>query len=790
MRATDRDCLQVRRGAAALLGVLLSAAVGLAQGPGPEAGPQPAASAKVLVADVIPQGNHTVSTQRIMSLIKTRPGAEYAKATVDDDLRRLYETKLFRNVEARTAPADDGKVLVYFLIVEYPSTIQDIVYQGAKHFKPDELDTVTGLRRGAPMNPIANKLACQAIQRHYNEAGRMFASVELLEGDRPGDGRIVFNITEGPVVRVSGIGFTGNNFVSSARLNTQVNSSHQVFGLFGGTFNPMMADMDVSKLEEYYKTFGFHDVRVARELQWDEDHRHVRLVFHINEGQRYRVKDVQVDGASTLAPDMLLTGCKLERGEFYDKRKVDVDLATIKDKYGWQGYGVQAREQNYVTGPGLMTVHYEVQERPPATVGQIIIVGNEVTRQNVILRQIPLLPGQTLTYPDLRVAERNLARLNIFEVNPENGIRPTVGVLDADSDCPVKDILVNVKETQTGSLLFGIGVNSDAGLVGSVVLNERNFDILRPPTSFEDLLSGRAFRGGGQEFRAEAVPGTQLQRYTVSWREPFLFDSPYSLGVSGYYYDRIFTEYRESRLGTRITLGRKLNQYWSVSGTMRVESVGVHDVPFYAPEEIQSVEGQNFLIAFQAGLTYDSRDSYLRPTEGSKLDISFEEVTGDFTYPIFAVEGNKYFTAYQRPDGSGRHVLAARSVFSIAGTHTPVYDRFYAGGFRSMRGFEFRGVGPDVLGFKVGGDFMWLNSLEYQIPLLANDQLYFVTFVDSGTVERNVEIKDYRVTAGFGLRIVVPMLGPVPIALDFGFPIVKAPEDREQTFSFWIGFFH
>jgi outer membrane protein insertion porin family len=107
-----------------------------------------------------------------------------------------------------------------------------------------------------------------------------------------------------------------------------------------------------------------------------------------------------------------------------------------------------------------------------------------------------------------------------------------------------------------------------------------------------------------------------------------------------------------------------------------------------------------------------------------------------------------------------------------------------------MRGFEFRGVGPDINGFKVGGDFMWLNSAEYQIPILANDQLYAVAFVDSGTVEPKVELGTYRVAAGVGLRIVVPMLGPVPIALDFGFPIVKAATDNKQMFSFWLGFFH
>src|SRR5207244_8195851 len=136
-------------------------------------------------------------------------------------------------------------------------------------------------------------------------------------------------------------------------------------------------------------------------------------------------------------------------------------------------------------------------------------------------------------------------------------------VLDPDSDSEFKNILVNVQETRTGSLLFGLGVNSDAGLTGSIVLNERNFDITRYPTSFDDLLSGHAFRGGGQELRMEAVPGTQLQRYTISFREPRLLDSQFNLGLSGYYYQRQFDEYLESRVGFRANLGRKLNDNWS-----------------------------------------------------------------------------------------------------------------------------------------------------------------------------------------------------------------------------------
>ena len=171
------------------------------------------------------------------------------------------------------------------------------------------------------------------------------------------------------------------------------------------------------------------------------------------------------------------------------------------------------------------------------------------------------------------------------------------------------------------------------------------------------------------------------------------------------------------------------------------------------------------------------------------LDFGVEQATGKFTFPQATADFNQYFTLWQRADGSGRHVLGFHSQVGYSGPNTPAFERFYAGGFRSIRGFQFRGVGPNVNGFEIGGDFMFLNSLEYQIPVRASDNFYFVTFLDSGTVESRVEIKDYRVSAGFGVRFVLPMLGPVPIALDFGFPIVKAAGDRTQIFSFWLGLF-
>ncbi len=392
-----------------------------------------------------------------------------------------------------------------------------------------------------------------------------------------------------------------------------------------------------------------------------------------------------------------------------------------------------------------------------------------------------------LTYPDLRVAERNLQRINIFDTNQDGSIKPTVQVLGENDGNPYKDILVSVAEANTGSLVFGVGVNSNSGLTGSIVLNERNFDIMRPPTSFEDLLSGDAWRGGGQEFQINAMPGTVLQRYSVSWSEPYLFETPNRLGLSGYYYTRIYNEYDEQRLGFRPTLSRRLTQNWSVTGGLRVEDIQINGVVDFAPPQISQYVGSNFLAGARASTTFDTRDSYLRPTQGSVFDVGFEQCLGTYTFPVATAEYNHYWTLWQRPDNSGRHVLAFHSQVGWAGSQTPVFERFYAGGLRSIRGFQFRGVSPDVEGFKIGGDFLFLNTLEYQIPVLANDQFYMVGFCDSGTVESKVELGTYRVSAGFGFRIAVPMLGPMPIALDFGFPLVKAPTDITQVFSFSMG---
>jgi outer membrane protein insertion porin family len=351
------------------------------------------------------------------------------------------------------------------------------------------------------------------------------------------------------------------------------------------------------------------------------------------------------------------------------------------------------------------------------------------------------------------------------------------------------DIDSVVQETQTGRFMFGVGVNSDAGLVGSIVVDEQNFDWRRwPRNGFEDFRNGTAFRGGGQRFRLEAAPGTQVQRYLANFSEPYLFDTPIGMGLSGFYYTRGFTDWTEERLGGRVNLSYQFSPDLSGNLGFGGQAVDVFNPRQPTPPALAEVLGNTSIYTFTAGLAHDTRDNTFLSTEGHRLALTLEQTIGDFVFPRINLEARKFFTLRERPDGSGRHVLSLVGQTGFSGDDTPLYDRFFIGGFSTLRGFRFRGAGPYDMGVNVGGDFMLLGSIEYMFPITADDMVRGVAFVDTGTVNENIELSDYRVAPGLGLRITVPALGPAPIALDFAVPVASGPDDQEQVFSFFVGF--
>lgn len=342
---------------------------------------------------------------------------------------------------------------------------------------------------------------------------------------------------------------------------------------------------------------------------------------------------------------------------------------------------------------------------------------------------------------------------------------------------------------RTGRIMFGGAVNSDAGVTGQITVDERNFDIMRWPTSFQDFANGTAFRGAGQTFRVEAVPGSLFKRYTVSFADPNLLGYlPISLGVSGFLYDRRFQDYDEERLGGRLSLGYRVTPDLSLSAGVTGQNVKIHRPRILGVPELDNVLGDNELYTGEFKLTHDTRDSPFQPSEGHFLELGYERAFGDYDYSRYEIENRNYLLVAQRADGSGKQTLSLGTRLGFSGRETPLFENYFAGGYSTMRGFDFRGASPVVGGVQVGGRFQWLNTLEYMFPITADDAFRGVAFVDFGTVERDIEVnrENFRVAPGLGLRVAIPMLGPAPLAFDFAYPVTKADGDEKRIFSFYM----
>ena len=731
------------------------------------------------------EGNQLVSEESIRTTLKSKVGEPYTDKQVQEDVRALLQTGKFAAVHATRQLAGD-EVVVTFHVAEKPE-IESVEFTGNKKFKAKDLYGDVDLAPGSPLDRFAVNRGRDNIERRYKEAGYYYAKVTVDEEALKNERRVIYQIVEGPRVRVRKILFEGNVSYPARRLQREIKTKEYVWIFRTGEFDQERAERDVADLRNFYRNEGYLDAQVSYRLETSEDRRDLNLIFVIDEGIRYYVESIRVEGHTVFDTDAILVPLKLQPGSPYINEWVKADTKYIETEYGRIGY-IDARctpEWVYSDTKGQIRVTLKIKEGGQYRIGRIVVRGNERTQDKVVRRELRFYPEELYDTTKTKAAEQRLLETRLFN---EATITP---VGDAEG---VRDVLVKVEETETTTFLLGVGVTSNDGVIGSLSIENRNFDIADWPRTPGEFFRGRAFKGAGQVMRLQFEPGTELTRLRLDFREPYLFDQPVSFGWGFYLFTRGRDAYDEQRIGTQISFGKRfekgLLRGWAGEVAFRLEGVDIGGVDWDDAQEIRAMEGDHLLTSIKGTLVRDTTDSRFMPTQGSRFTVSWEQVGamgGDYSFGRLVVSDAWYKTL--RTD-----VMDRKSVLTLHGRigqifgDAPVFERFFGGGIGSIRGYEFRGVSPraGLHDDRVGGDFMFVTGAEYSFPVYGKT-LRGVAFTDMGTVERDFGIHTWRIAVGLGARVIVKWFGPVPMSFDFSVPITKDDEDDTQVFQFSFG---
>lgn len=739
------------------------------------------------------------TTDRLVrNQLRSAIGQPYRAEAVREDVTRLDRIGRFSRVETRANLLADGTVVLEFLVTMQP-LIVDVQVVGNRKLTDQRIAEVVDLLVGTPADEFQIERAARRIRELYRERGYARAEVDWDRRELERRGIVLFRVQEAERLKVTGIRFEGNDSFSSRRLRSEVSS--RVAGILNrGRLDPDTLSDDVAAIIRFYRDRGYLDVRVGREIIEAPNGREAIVTFVVNEGTLYSLRDVRVlyvgSEGEVLSREQIIGVMEIKPGDIYSVGALRRSVRLVRSAFGKLGHTDIALGTDELIDPDrpLVDLELRIDPGPRYRTGEVIIQGNDLTRHDVVRREVEVRPQRPLDSSAIDQTRNQLRGVNLFDRQRQ----PKVTVQRPDEREPAyRDVLVEVEETNTGNVQFGGQFDSDSGILGRIALTQRNFDIFDTPDSMGELFAGRAFRGGGQTFSIEALPGADLQTYTISLAEPSLFDSKYSGSTAAYYREREFSEHDRQTIGTSLGVGRSFGRRWSGRATVRFESVDLRNIDEDAPVDYFEFEERSILDSVGFSLTRSSLNDPFRPTRGSRARVSVEQfglMGGDFDFTRLEGRHAFYFPIYA-------DLLERKTVVSFdtlvgyipqSTGSVPVYERFYLGG-RSFRGFEFRTVSPKGIRADTGelGDdprggtwqFFWGAQIEQ--PLFS-DQLSVVGFLDTGTVTDDPGFDEYRVSVGTGIRLYFSQLSPAPLAFDFGFPIVKEERDETRLFTFSV----
>lgn len=757
----------------------------LGQGAPEDAAPPPGPAPQIGTIAVKFVGVANVSEQVVRANMSLREATGLDETLIDRDIRSLYRTGLFEFIEVKRE-ARPGNVVNLLFEVTPKFRVLAVRFEGNKEYKERRLTREIKTVANSSLDERQIKEDQEKLYEFYQKNGYNQAQISYtVDRNRStGFGTVTFRIREGAKVRISDIRFVGNDNVKARKLRKEMETSkwHPFSWLTGGgRFKDNEFEEDLDKLRDYYREQGFLDVEIAEDKVTFDYPTTGRLVITLRvvEGRQYKVGDIAFTG-NTIHPSRLLgLVVRQRKGTTFVPSKLDKDVENLEDFYGRGGY-LDTRVR-LVRRPNLQTgnidVEYAITESEKFQVESINIEGNTKTKSIVVLRELVLGPGDIFDSVRMKISKIRLENTRFFE---------DVNVTPESTNIPGRrNLRVALKEARTGNLTFGAGFSSLERAVVFAEVTQSNFDLFNRKSFFQ---------GDGQKFRLRLQLGSQSSEIVLAFEEPWLFERELAFGFQLFRttsdYQSAF--YEEIRAGGQVYLRKRLFGLVEGTGTYTYEVVDIANVDPSAPSVIQGLSGKTAISKLGFSLLRDTRDKIINTTSGNRMELITEvaggPLGGDADYYRLEFRGSQFYPVFEFQE-QVLSLIARAGVVENYGDSVavPFFDQYFLGGPQTLRGFEYREVGPkNNLGEPLGGKTYGFFSAEYSFDVVK--PIRFAIFYDGGFVNLDgydFAPTDYNDNFGFGLRLFV---AGAPLSLDFGIPLTGDRFNKKGSqFNFSFG---
>ncbi|MCX5807715.1 MAG: outer membrane protein assembly factor BamA [Proteobacteria bacterium] len=716
-------------------------------------------------------GNEKIDTGFIMNNIKTKENEPYNLDKIREDMKSIYKTGFFNDVQIDVQDAEEGKIVTFVVIERLP--IKAIFLSGNKKIKTEDLKDKLKVKTGSVLNFEKIKESMDEIKKHYASKGYYAARVSYeIDSESDYEVTIKLIIEEPEKAFVKKIAFTGNKIFKGSTLKDYMRTKEKgILSWFTGSgiLDEDLLEEDRKNIEAFYSDNGYVRTKVGTPaIKLSDNKKTIEITLPVEEGNMYRIGSIDFAGDVMLGKDELLKRLKTKPGDVFRASLFHKDILMLTDIYQDKGYAFCDISPMTTIDDDTQKVNtvFNITKGNEIFFNRISILGNTKSRDKVIRRELRFAEGDRFSVTNINRSKKRLKNTTFFKDTDFK-------ILKTDEPDKV-NLDIAVEERPTGTLSFGVGYSTYDRVILSGNIAQENF------------------LGTGRRVGLSASLGAFTQEFQLSYLEPYIFDLNLNAGLGLFNYKRIMDTYDYKKQGGSVSLIRPFTDDIKGSIKYRVENTDVTNIDASATTYIMQQAGTALTSSMTFALTKNTIDDILNPHVGVHSEASLEIAGGPFGGDNFFYRAIVFYGQYI-PAGFWDSEFFIKgtvgTIRSYGGKRVPVYENFFVGGIDTIRGFKYGEAGPkDTDDESIGSRNQIYFNTEWIFPIYKPVGLKGVIFYDAGAGfddSKGFMLKDYmKASAGFGIRWFSPM---GPIRLEIGFNLFPKSGEKGSVFDFTMG---